>query len=274
MMDNPDSTTTDIPNESWIDRLAPTGTRPYLSLARADRPIGTWLLLLPCWWSISLASPSWPDGKMLVLFVIGSLVMRGAGCTVNDIVDRNFDARVARTAARPISSGQVSVRQAIIFLALQLLLGLVVLLQFNTFAIGLGIGSLVLVALYPFMKRITYWPQLFLGLTFNWGALLGWAAVKGGFGLSAAVLYAAGIFWTLGYDTIYAHQDKEDDILIGVKSTALKFGASTGPWLGHDRLFGGNAMAVLSGARHRRLPTGMANQDRRYHRSQELLGEV
>ena len=168
---------------------------------------------------------------MLVLFVIGSLVMRGAGCTVNDIVDRNFDARVARTAARPIPSGQVSVRQAIIFLALQLLLGLVVLLQFNTFAIGLGIGSLVLVALYPFMKRITYWPQLFLGLTFNWGALLGWAAVKGGLGLSAAVLYAAGIFWTLGYDTIYAHQDKEDDILIGVKSTALKFGAATGPWL-------------------------------------------
>ena len=231
MMDNPDSTTTDIPNESWIDRLAPTGTRPYLRLARADRPIGTWLLLLPCWWSISLASPSWPDGKMLVLFVIGSLVMRGAGCTVNDIVDRKFDARVARTEARPIPSGQVSVRQAIIFLALQLLLGLVVLLQFNTFAIGLGIGSLVLVALYPFMKRITYWPQLFLGLTFNWGALLGWAAVKGGLGLSAAVLYAAGIFWTLGYDTIYAHQDKEDDILIGVKSTALKFGAATGPWL-------------------------------------------
>jgi len=154
MMDNPDSTTTDIPNESWIDRLAPTGTRPYLRLARADRPIGTWLLLLPCWWSISLASPSWPERKMLVLFVIGSLVMRGAGCTVNDIVDRNFDARVARTAARPIPSGQVSVRQAMVFLALQLLLGLVVLLQFNTFAMGLGIGSLVLVALYPFMKRI------------------------------------------------------------------------------------------------------------------------
>ena len=231
MMDNPDSSATDVPDESWIDRLAPEGTRPYLRLARVDRPIGTWLLLLPCWWSLSLASPSWPDGKMLVLFVIGSLVMRGAGCTVNDIVDREFDARVARTAARPIPSGQVSVRQAVIFLALQLLLGLVVLLQFNAFAIGLGIGSLVLIVLYPFMKRITYWPQLFLGLTFNWGALLGWAAVKGGLGLSAAALYAAGIFWTLGYDTIYAHQDKEDDILIGVKSTALKFGAATGPWL-------------------------------------------
>ncbi len=231
MMDNPDNSATDVPDESWIDRLAPEGTRPYLRLARADRPIGTWLLLLPCWWSLSLASPSWPDGKMLVLFVIGSLVMRGAGCTVNDIVDREFDARVARTAARPIPSGQVSVRQAVVFLALQLLLGLVVLLQFNAFAIGLGIGSLVLIVLYPFMKRITYWPQLFLGLTFNWGALLGWAAVKGGLGLSAAALYAAGIFWTLGYDTIYAHQDKEDDILIGVKSTALKFGAATGPWL-------------------------------------------
>ena len=231
MMDNPYNSATDVPDESWIDRLAPEGTRPYLRLARADRPIGTWLLLLPCWWSLSLASPSWPDGKMLVLFVIGSLVMRGAGCTVNDIVDREFDARVARTAARPIPSGQVSVRQAVVFLALQLLLGLVVLLQFNAFAIGLGIGSLVLIVLYPFMKRITYWPQLFLGLTFNWGALLGWAAVKGGLGLSAAVLYAAGIFWTLGYDTIYAHQDKEDDILIGVKSTALKFGAATGPWL-------------------------------------------
>ncbi len=231
MMNNPDSSATDVPDESWIDRLAPEGTRPYLRLARADRPIGTWLLLLPCWWSLSLASPSWPDGKMLVLFVIGSLVMRGAGCTVNDIVDREFDARVARTAARPIPSGQVSVRQAVVFLALQLLLGLVVLLQFNAFAIGLGIGSLVLIVLYPFMKRITYWPQLFLGLTFNWGALLGWAAVKGGLGLSAVALYAAGIFWTLGYDTIYAHQDKEDDILIGVKSTALKFGAATGPWL-------------------------------------------
>ena len=231
MMDNPDSSATDVPDESWIDRLAPEGTRPYLRLARVDRPIGTWLLLLPCWWSLSLASPSWPDGKMLVLFVIGSLVMRGAGCTVNDIVDREFDARVARTAARPIPSGQVSVRQAVVFLGFQLLLGLVVLLQFNAFAIGLGIGSLVLIVLYPFMKRITYWPQLFLGLTFNWGALLGWAAVKGSLGLSAAALYAAGIFWTLGYDTIYAHQDKEDDILIGVKSTVLKFGAATGPWL-------------------------------------------
>ncbi|MCH8238089.1 MAG: 4-hydroxybenzoate octaprenyltransferase [Proteobacteria bacterium] len=230
-MDNPNSTATDIPDESWIDRLAPQATRPYLRLARADRPIGTWLLLLPCCWSLSLASPSWPDGKILVLFVIGSLVMRGAGCTVNDIIDRDFDARVARTQARPIPSGQVSVRQAVVFLGFQLLLGLVVLLQFNAFAIGLGIGSLVLVALYPFMKRITYWPQLFLGLTFNWGALLGWAVVKGSLGLPAAALYAAGIFWTLGYDTIYAHQDKEDDILIGVKSTALKFGVATGPWL-------------------------------------------
>jgi 4-hydroxybenzoate polyprenyltransferase len=231
MTENPDVTATDIPGESWIDRLAPERTRPYLRLARADRPIGTWLLLLPCWWSLALASSPWPDAKMLVLFVIGSLVMRGAGCTLNDIIDRDFDARVARTSARPIPSGQVSVRQAVAFLILQLLLGLAVLLQFNAFAVWLGIGSLVLVALYPFMKRITYWPQLFLGLTFNWGALLGWAAVKGSLGLPAAALYAAGIFWTLGYDTIYAHQDKEDDALIEVKSTALKFGPTTGPWL-------------------------------------------
>ncbi len=222
---------TDIPSESWIDRFAPSETRPYLRLARADRPIGTWLLLLPCWWSVALATPSWPDAKMFVLFAIGALVMRGAGCTVNDIADRNFDARVARTATRPIASGRISVLKAIIFLVLLLFLGLSVLLQFNTFAVALGAGSLVLIVLYPLMKRITYWPQLFLGFTFNWGALLGWAAVKGDLAPPALVLYAAGIFWTLGYDTIYAHQDKEDDISIGVKSTALKFGAATRPWL-------------------------------------------
>ncbi|MFQ5764976.1 MAG: 4-hydroxybenzoate octaprenyltransferase [Rhodospirillales bacterium] len=227
----PQNAATDIPDESWIDRLAPVATRPYLRLARADRPIGTWLLLLPCWWSVALATPSWPDLWFLVLFAAGSLVMRGAGCTVNDIVDRDFDARVARTATRPIASGRVSVLNALIFLALLLLLGLAVLSQFNAFAVALGISSLVLVILYPFMKRITYWPQLFLGLTFNWGALLGWAAVTGGLAVPAVSLYAAGIFWTLGYDTIYAHQDKEDDILIGIKSTALKFGASTQPWL-------------------------------------------
>jgi 4-hydroxybenzoate polyprenyltransferase len=222
---------TDIPTEGWIERFAPAATRPYLRLVRADRPIGTWLLLLPCWWSIALATPSWPDAKMLALFAIGAIIMRGAGCTVNDLADRDFDGRVARTRARPIASGQISVLKALIFLALQLLLGLGILLQFNAFAVALGVSSLVLIVLYPFMKRITYWPQLFLGFTFNWGALLGWAAVRGDLATLPLMLYAAGIFWTLGYDTIYAHQDKEDDVLIGVKSTALKFGDATKPWL-------------------------------------------
>ena len=231
MMETSETIDTDIPSESWIDRLAPPDTRPYLRLARADRPIGTWLLLLPCWWSVALATPSWPDAALFVLFAIGSLVMRGAGCTINDIIDRDYDARVARTATRPIASGQISVPKAVAFLGLQLLLGLGILLQFNAFAVALGAGSLILVVLYPFMKRFTYWPQLFLGFTFNWGALLGWAAVKGVLGAPAIALYAAGVFWTLGYDTIYAHQDKDDDSLIGIKSTALKFGAATRSWL-------------------------------------------
>jgi 4-hydroxybenzoate polyprenyltransferase len=226
-----DRTATDIPDRSWIDRLAPAGIRPYLRLARLDRPIGTWLLLLPCWWSAALAASTWPDGRFLALFAVGSLVMRGAGCTVNDIVDRHFDARVARTAARPVASGQISVAQAVTFLGLQLLIGLAVLVQFNGFTVALGIGSLILVATYPFMKRITYWPQLFLGFTFNWGALLGWAAVTGSLTAAPIALYAAGVVWTLGYDTIYAHQDKDDDALVGIKSTALLFGTATRPWL-------------------------------------------
>ncbi|MDP6109361.1 MAG: 4-hydroxybenzoate octaprenyltransferase [Rhodospirillales bacterium] len=231
MTETSEHTAIDIPSESWIDRFVPAAIRPYLRLARADRPIGTWLLLLPCWWGAALATPTWPDAKMFVLFAIGAVVMRGAGCTVNDLADRKFDASVARTATRPIASGQISVLKAFVFLALQLFFGLSILLQFNAFTVALGVSSLVLIVLYPFMKRITYWPQLFLGFTFNWGALLGWAAVKGELAAPALVFYAAGIFWTLGYDTIYAHQDKEDDILIGVKSTALKFGAQTKPWL-------------------------------------------
>ena len=231
MTETSNNFTTDIPRESWIDRLAPSNTRPYLRLARADRPIGTWLLVLPCWWSVALATPAWPDVKLFTLFAIGALIMRGAGCTVNDIVDRDFDSRVARTATRPIASGEISVFKAFIFLSLLLGFGLIVLLQFNAFAVTLGASSLVLIFLYPFMKRFTYWPQLFLGFTFNWGALLGWAAVTGALLPPAIALYAAGIFWTLGYDTIYAHQDKEDDIMIGVKSTALKFGNATPPWL-------------------------------------------
>ncbi len=230
------SSKTDIPSESWVEKYAPVSARPYLRLARMDRPIGTWLLLLPCWWSLILAAG--PDeifsAEVLmfsVLFVVGSLAMRGAGCTINDIVDRDFDGRVARTATRPIPSGDVSVRQAIIFLSMQLLIGLVVLFQFNEFTIWLAISSLGLVVIYPFAKRFTYWPQLVLGLTFNWGALLGWTAVRGQLDWPAVALYAAGVFWTLGYDTIYAHQDKEDDVLIGVKSSALKLGDSTRPWL-------------------------------------------
>jgi len=245
MNETPVRPATDIPDESWIDRLAPDGVRPYLRLARADRPIGTWLLLLPCWWSISLATPGWPDPMLAVLFAVGALVMRGAGCTLNDIVDRDFDARVQRTATRPVASGQISVPKATAFLALQLLAGLAVLSRFNAFAIALGVASLALVALYPFMKRITYWPQLFLGFTFNWGALLGWAAVTGGLAAPAGLLYAGSVFWTLGYDTIYAHQDKEDDALIGVKSTALKLGDGTRPWL---FAFYGLAMGLFGGA--------------------------
>ncbi len=178
-----------------------------------------------------MATAGFPDFWVLVLFGAGALVMRGAGCTVNDIADRDFDRAVTRTANRPIASGDVGVFQAIVFLGLLLILGLVVLVQFNLFTIKLGVASLFLVAMYPFMKRFTYWPQAFLGLTFNWGILMGWAAITGGLGVTCFWLYAAGICWTLGYDTIYAHQDKADDLLVGVKSTALKFGAVTPFWL-------------------------------------------
>jgi 4-hydroxybenzoate polyprenyltransferase len=217
----------DIPVECWIDRWLPAAWRPYCRLMRLDRPIGTWLLLFPCWWSAALAAEGWPDLWLFALFAIGAVVMRGAGCTVNDWADRDFDGKVARTAARPIPSGAVSPRQALLFLVAQLLVGLLVLLQLNWFAIGVGAASLLLVFPYPFMKRITYWPQAWLGLTFNWGALVGWAAVRGDLDWAPVLLYIAGLFWTLGYDTIYAHQDKEDDILVGVKSTALALGENT-----------------------------------------------
>ena len=236
------ATATDIPRGSRVDRLLPPAARPYARLMRLDRPIGTWLLLFPCWWGLFLAADRPLPGSVasllrlvcetVVLFAIGAVVMRGAGCTYNDIVDRDFDAKVARTARRPIPSGQVSVRQAIVFLVAQLLVGLLILLSFNRFTILLGVLSLALVFTYPLMKRVTYWPQAVLGLTFNWGALMGWAAVTGAVGMPALALYAGGIAWTLHYDTIYAHQDKEDDALVGVKSTALKLGARTKPWLG------------------------------------------
>lgn len=229
---NPSSTLNgDIPLDTWIDRWVPAPVRPYLRLMRLDRPIGTWLLLFPCWWSIALAAPTWPDLWLMALFAVGAVVMRGAGCTVNDIADHEFDAKVARTAARPIPSGAVSLKQAALFLGLQLAIGLAILVQLNGFAIWVGVASLALVFPYPLMKRITYWPQAWLGLTFNWGALLGWAAVRGELDWPPILMYAAGVVWTLGYDTIYAHQDKDDDILIGVKSTALRLGDATPRWL-------------------------------------------
>ena len=241
----------DIRGDHWSLRLAPAALRPYLRLARIDRPIGTWLLLFPCWWSLALAGGAGGAGDWLtslwyaLLFALGALVMRGAGCTYNDIVDRDFDARVARTAQRPIPSGEVSLGQAVAFLLLQLAVGLAILLQFNAFTVALGAASLALIVAYPFMKRITYWPQAWLGLTFNWGALVGWSAAAGGLGWPPLLLYAGGLAWTLGYDTIYAHQDKEDDALIGVKSTALKFGAATKPWL---LLFYSVALALFAAA--------------------------
>jgi 4-hydroxybenzoate polyprenyltransferase len=216
---------------NWVDSLAPVWSRPYLRLARLDRPIGSWLLLIPCWWSVGLAAihagQAIPNPWHLLLFFVGAFAMRGAGCTWNDLVDRDLDARVERTRSRPIVSGQVSVAQAAAFLVLQALIGLVVLLQFNRFAVACGIVSLAIVAIYPFLKRVTYWPQIGLGLAFSWGALMGWAAAFGRLDAPAILLYAGSIAWVIGYDTIYAHQDREDDALIGIKSTALLFGDNT-----------------------------------------------
>src|SRR5215831_12655060 len=220
---------------NWVDRLAPAWGRPYLRLARLDRPIGSWLLLIPCWWSAGLAAIAaderGPRLTHLILFFVGASAMRGAGCTWNDIVDRDLDRAVERTRSRPIASGQVSVAQAAAFLVAQALVGLLVLVQFNRFAIVTGVASLAIVAVYPFMKRITYWPQIVLGLAFSWGALMGWAAWFGRLDAPAYLLYAGAISWVIGYDTIYAHQDREDDALVGVKSTALLFGARTKPML-------------------------------------------
>lgn len=234
MSERADTTTpgfTDIPVDDWVARILPRAVQPYARLARLDRPIGTWLLLFPCWWGVALAGPGWPDTWLILVFAVGAITMRGAGCTVNDIVDRDFDAAVERTRTRPIPSGQISVPQALVFLAFQLAIGLGVLLTLNRAALLLGLASLILVASYPFMKRITDWPQFVLGLAFNWGALMGWTAVTGGLDWPAAALYAGGILWTLGYDTIYAHQDKADDAKIGVRSLALKLGDRTRPWL-------------------------------------------
>ena len=221
---------------NWVDRLAPPATRPYLRLSRADRPIGTWLLLLPCWWGLLLGMlhdgrASWHDLWIFAGCGIGAFLMRGAGCTWNDITDRHIDGSVARTASRPIPSGQVTVKGALAWLVAQALVAFCILLTFNIAAIGLGVLSLLPVAIYPFAKRFTWWPQVFLGLAFNWGALLAWTAHTGRLEWPAVVLYMAGMAWTLFYDTIYAHQDKEDDALIGVKSTARLFGDTTPKWL-------------------------------------------
>lgn len=226
----------DAPSGNWVYRLLPRRLWPYAQLARWDRPIGWQLLMWPCWWSAALSpqavAPSavatgLPDPWHLALFLWGSIAMRGAGCTYNDLVDEEIDGRVARTRSRPLPSGRVSRLQAKAFLVLQALAGFLVLIQFNLFAVLLGIASLGVVAIYPFLKRVTDWPQLGLGLAFSWGALMGWAAYRGTLGLGAVLLYAGSVFWTVGYDTIYAHQDREDDALVGVRSTARLFGERT-----------------------------------------------
>ncbi|MGL4396342.1 MAG: 4-hydroxybenzoate octaprenyltransferase [Hyphomicrobium sp.] len=226
----------DASPENWVDRLAPRSWRPYLRLGRFDRPIGVWLLLFPCWWAQTMAEVErgqpFPSLYYLVLFAVGALAMRAAGCAYNDLIDRDIDAKVQRTANRPIASGQISPTQAGVFIVTCTLIGLGVLVQFNTFTILLAIGSLVPVLLYPFAKRWTSYPQIVLGLAFNWGALVGWAAVKGTLGLPALLLYAGCVLWTVGYDTIYAHQDKEDDALLGLGSTALAFADNTVSYVG------------------------------------------
>jgi 4-hydroxybenzoate polyprenyltransferase len=226
----------DAPHGNWVDRFAPESWRPNLRLMRLDRPIGTWLLLLPCWWSLALAEIDeglpYPSLWYMFLFAVGALVMRGAGCAYNDYVDRDYDAQVARTASRPIPSGQVTSEDALVLVGVLGVIGLVVLLQFNWFTVFLGASSLLLVLIYPYMKRFTYWPQLVLGLAFNWGALVGWAADEGSLDWAPVALYFGAVAWTMGYDTIYAHQDAEDDLMLGLKSTALRFGLDSPTWVG------------------------------------------
>ncbi len=219
---------------NWVDSLAPAATRPYLRLSRLDRPIGSWLLLIPCWWSVGLAgmrTDHFPRLWHIELFFIGAFAMRGAGCTWNDLVDRDLDGQVERTRSRPIPSGRVSVGQATVFMMVQALVGFLVLIQFNRFTVLCGLASLLVIVIYPIMKRITYWPQIVLGLAFSWGALMGWPAAFGRLDWPPLVLYAGSICWVIGYDTIYAHQDREDDLLIGIKSTAILFKENTAKML-------------------------------------------
>ena len=242
---------------NWVDRRAPAAWRPYLRLARADRPIGAWLLFWPCAWSSALAAVAsgapWPNPWHLALFAIGSVAMRGAGCAYNDLVDRDIDAQVARTRSRPLPSGQITPKAAAVFLGVLLLVGLAVLLALPPFAILVGFCSVLPVALYPFMKRVTWWPQAMLGVCFGWGALMGWSATFQSLAAAPLLLHAAAFLWIIGYDTIYAHQDKEDDALVGVGSTALLFGARTRPILtgfyaGAAALLGLAAWAAGAGA--------------------------
>ena len=246
---SPEGQVADAVKDNWVDRDAPAATRPYLRLSRADRPIGTWLLYIPCIWGILLAALQTGDFRAWDLWLIlgcgaGAWLMRGAGCTWNDITDRKFDAQVARTRSRPIASGQVTVRGALFWMAAQALIAFCILISFGTPAVLIGIASLGFVAIYPFAKRFTWWPQVFLGLAFNWGALLGWVAHSGRLDWPAVLLYLAGIAWTLFYDTIYAHQDTEDDALIGVKSTARLFGQSSPQWLCAFAVLATGLMAV------------------------------
>jgi 4-hydroxybenzoate polyprenyltransferase len=232
---NQPGTVADAQSGNWVDRHAPDWLKPYARLARWDRPIGFWLLFWPCAWGVALAAIAYPelgfDWWGAILMLAGAILMRGAGCTFNDIVDRDIDMKVARTRSRPIPSGAVTARDALAFLVAQALLASVVLFQFNRFTVWAGVASLVLVAIYPFMKRVTWWPQIFLGLAFSWGALMGWAGARGALELPALLLYAGSIAWVIHYDTIYAHQDREDDALVGLKSTALLFAENTRPAL-------------------------------------------
>jgi len=227
---------TDIKNNGWIEEMLPEKIRAYAYLIRLDRPIGTWLLLLPGWWAVVLAAGgagqiNMHDLRLLVLFALGALVMRAAGCVINDLWDRKLDARVERTKNRPLASGQIKPKHALVFCAILFAIGFFILTRMSMVTVLIGIISIPMIVMYPLMKRITWWPQAFLGLTFNLGALMGWAAVTMVVGLPAVLLYLGGIFWTLGYDTIYAHQDKEDDMKIGIKSAALRLGDTSKIWV-------------------------------------------
>ncbi len=247
----------DASDSNWVDRFCPFWSKPFLKLSRLDRPIGTWLLLLPCWWGSSLAIwssnkvPNFQDYWIIVGCIIGAILMRGAGCTWNDINDQHFDSRVARTKLRPIPSGQVTTKKAIVWMLMQIILSFFILLTFNQFAVLIGIVSILPVAIYPFAKRFTWWPQFFLGICFNWGILLSFVAHNNALEQSTVILYFAGIFWTLFYDTIYAFQDTEDDALIGLKSTALLFGNNAKYWL----IFFASMIFLLMNISFSQIPT-------------------